>query len=268
MDLNNYLAFTEQLTVTLAADERVVGLVLLGSTANGDRQPDAWSDHDFFVVTQPGIQETFRTTTDWLPDSDEVVLTVRETAHGLKALYANGHLLEFAVFDVDELRIARAGDYDIAFDRGKIAEIMREIALPDASMRAYDADTMRRDMGMIVSLFVVGAGRVARGEVLSGRVFIQTHAMGHLLPLLAHVLDSDDKHKLDGLDAYRRFEQVFPEVGAEINAALSRDPIGAALGLLDIYERVLRDVDGYPVHAVQTARAYLRGIQSPPYRQI
>ena len=258
MQYEAYQAFIRRLTANLHADARVLGLVLLGSTASQSRKPDLWSDHDFFVITTNGIQEEFRARFDWLPDHETIVLTVRETQHGLKVLYATGHLLEYAVFDLDEIAVAKANDYAIAFDRGGVEAAMRRIATPQG-VRNYSSDSIRRDMGMFLCLLVVGAGRVARGEVISGQVFIRTHALGHLLPLLAYMLSAaPDQSRLDNLDRYRRFEQVFPQIGAEINAALARDPIEAALHLLDVYERTLRGIEGFPTEGVETTRRFLQ----------
>lgn len=250
-----YASFIDQLTASLQADARVQGLVLLGSTANRSHPPDEWSDHDFFVVTASGQQEDFRTRFDWLPDHAQIVLTVRETPHGLKILYASGHLLEYAVFDRAEIAVARANDYVIAFDRGGVAQAMREIAATGAA--AYSASSLDRDLGMFLCLLVVGAGRVARGEAISGQVFIRAYAVGHLLPVLAHALAAEDSTRLDNLDPLRRFEQVFPQVGAEVNRALDRPPLDAALALLEVCERHLRGVEAYPAQAAATVRDFL-----------
>src|SRR3954449_2304508 len=103
MDAQAYEQFTRRLLDNLTADERVLGLVALGSMAARDYIPDAWSDHDFFMITKPRDQESFRTDLSWLPDAEQVAFYFRETAHGLKAIYADGHLIEFAVFDLAEL---------------------------------------------------------------------------------------------------------------------------------------------------------------------
>jgi hypothetical protein len=74
--------------------------------ADRDYAPDEWSDHDFFVITPPGGQEALREDLSWLPRADRVALSFRETGHGLVVLYDDGHLLEFAVFELDELALA------------------------------------------------------------------------------------------------------------------------------------------------------------------
>lgn len=260
MQADAYRAFIDQLTANLKADDRVQGLVLLGSTADQSHPPDQWSDHDFFVITTSGEQEDFRTQFGWLPDQKDIVLTVRETAHGLKVLYASGHLLEYAVFELAEIALAKVNDYAIVFDRGGVTAALRQI-VSSPENRLYSPENLQRDMGIFLCLLVVGAGRVARGEVISGQAFIRTHALGHLLPLLAHTLPTADASALDNLDPFRRFEQAFPQVGAQINTALGQQPIEAALALLDVYERMLYKVEGYSSEAVATVRRFLSQIR-------
>jgi len=106
MQRPDYERFTAHLRERLAADGRVVGLVALGSMSGEPPEPDEWSDHDFFVISRPGEQEGLRTELSWLPDAEEIAFSFRETAHGLKVLYRSGHLLELAVFDLEELSVA------------------------------------------------------------------------------------------------------------------------------------------------------------------
>jgi hypothetical protein len=100
-----YTAFTETLVRSLTADPRVIGLIAAGSMAQTERAPDEWSDHDFWIVTVPGAQDHFRSVHDWLPEATRLVLAFRETAHGVKLLYDQGHLIEYAVFDEAELDV-------------------------------------------------------------------------------------------------------------------------------------------------------------------
>lgn len=254
MNSDAYHSFTDHLQTNLDADARVVGLVALGSMARQGRQPDGWSDHDFFVITVPGVQEEFRSNPGWLPDSERIVLHARETAHGLKVLYDDGHLLEFAVFDDQELSLARVNDYRVLFDKADISKRMSSIAAASAQA-SYDEG---RGFSLFLSLLLVGAGRVARGEVLSGHRFIKDFALAELLALLSRRLPSGDKTRLDNLDPFRRFEQVFPEAGAQINAALLQEPLQAARSLLDLADAALRDhLPGYPAQAVQVIYQYL-----------
>jgi hypothetical protein len=59
MHLDAYNQFTQGLVDNLSANERVLGLVAVGSMAATHHQPDAWSDHDFLIVTTPEPRNIF-----------------------------------------------------------------------------------------------------------------------------------------------------------------------------------------------------------------
>ena len=105
MTPTEYRALTEQLIANASGDGRILGLVALGSMAEQGTAPDVWSDHDFFLVVEDGSQEHFRSKLEWLPHHDRIAHWFRETEHGLKVLFDDGHLVEFAVFARPELRL-------------------------------------------------------------------------------------------------------------------------------------------------------------------
>ena len=224
-----YHRFTAALQQSLDADPRVLGFVALGSMAGIHRQPDRWSDHDFFVITNdPG---PFRETTDWLPDPDRIALWFRETAHGCKAIYDDGHLVEYAAFTPDEMSLARANDYRVLLDRERIEERMAAIAV------ARDAPPSSEWLhGMFLSHILVAAGRARRGEVLSAR-WMLAHAMRFLAQLLGGGPDD--------LDPLRRLDHHAME------QAMRLGPASAARELLEIYEH---ECDGDP-RAIAAVRA-------------
>src|SRR5207253_10826009 len=139
----------------LAADERVLGLVALGSMS-GEPPPDQWSDHDFFVISRPGEQERMRTELSWLPDGEEIVLAYRETAHGVKVLYRDAHLLEFAVFDPEEMSVARINRFRVLLDRGGVAQRMRALRERTAGDLADRRPDLRWSSGQILTALPVG----------------------------------------------------------------------------------------------------------------
>ncbi len=233
MEIDAYRAFTAELVERLESDERVVGLVALGSMAECDYPPDDFSDHDFFVITEPGVQEALRSGLGWLPRATEAVLTMRETEHGLKVVYDDGHLLEFAVFDLDEIGLARVNRYRVLLDRGGVVGRLDEVARETA---ARERDPVLH-FGQFVTRILVGVGRHRRGETLSGAFFVKSLAASDLLVLLALVFPAA---LLDDQDPYRRFEAVHPEVAGEVNDLLALDSLAAARGLLDLAERELR----------------------------
>jgi hypothetical protein len=256
MDLDLYRSFTRHLRARLESDVRVLGLVALGSMAELGRTPDAWSDHDFFVITVAGAQESFRQDLSWLPESERIVLKVRETAHGLKVLYDDGHLLEFAIFDEAELHLARVNDYRVLLDRTNLEADLRHLRTKSAAeVASFDVE---RAFALFLSALLVGAGRTARGEVLSGSSFIKQHALGQLLPILTHCLPTGSEARLDNLDPFRRFEREFPEQGRTLQHLLLQEPGLCARQLLSFAEEQLAHrMEGYPARAVQVLRSQL-----------
>jgi len=241
-----HTAFTASLHATLTRAPEVLGLVLLGSSSGLPPLPDAFSDHDFFVVTTAGAQERYRSELAWLPDAAAIALHFRETAHGVKVLYEGGHLAEFAVFDLDELALARVNRYRVAFDRGEVTARMARVHAASIAAATAPPDVAWH-IGEFLTQLVVGTYRDARGERLSGHHFVRVKALGHLLTLLQVRLPRDVAARLDDLDATRRFDLVVPGLGAEIEAALRAPVAVAAHRLLDLAVRELADL--VPVNA-------------------
>jgi hypothetical protein len=258
MELEEYRRLTERLGERLAAEPDVLGLVALGSMSGEPPLPDAWSDHDFFVVTVPGAQERFRTRLDWLPDPGDVVLSFRETAHGVKALYRSGHLLEFAVFDRDELRLARVNRYRVLLDRADVAARMRAVREESAGASAAGRPDDGWLAGQLLTSLVVGAGRFRRGERLSAHQMVKVAALGHLVRLLTRHVPPERAGVQDDLDPFRRFEAAWPEIGREIGKALLREAPDAASALLAIAVRELPErLPAFPVEAASAVAAFL-----------
>lgn len=270
MDPAGYERFSAAIVETLAADPAVVGVVATGSTAALGRRPDAWSDHDLWVVTTRGHGPVLRTDPSWLPDPGRIALWFPETAHGVKVLYDDGHLVEFAVFDEHELDVARVNDYRVLLDRGGLAD---RIEARRAATPAGPADADRDDgwlVGQFLTHLVVGAGRHARGEHASGHDFVTRHAVDRLLALaVRHLPRAEDV--LDDLDPRRRVERVFPRFGAALDAALGLPVPAAAVALLDLAETELASRIDWPARGAAATRDLLvraagtsRGSAAPP----
>jgi hypothetical protein len=231
---NEYRAFTGELTGRLRADERAIGLVAVGSMADRDYEPDEWSDHDFFVITPAGGQEELRNDLSWLPRDDRVALSVRETDHGLIVIYDDGHLLEFAVFDLEEIALAGVNRYRVLLDRGGVEERVEHVA---ATPRPQRDDAFL--FGKTVTAALVATGRARRGETLSA-AFLVTWATTYLNRLLIRTIPAANASLLDGFDSLRRFERAYPELGAELAAIVRLDPADGGPAVLDLLERELR----------------------------
>ena len=250
--------YLDRLVAGLAADPRVLGVIGLGSTGAASRPPDRWSDHDVWVVVEAGAEAGFRADPFWLPDPERVVLWMRETAHGMKAVYDDGHLVEAAVFRPDELAVTRANDYSVLLDRAGLAERMEEIrAVTRAEGERADPAFLA---GQFATNLLVGVARHRRGEHLSGHEFVKMHAVQHLLRLVAAVVPPTDPAAVDDLNPWRRVEQAFPEIATVLAAALEHPVPRAAAEMLALAERKVRPhAPGYPVEAAAVVAAFVAG---------
>jgi hypothetical protein len=231
--LEKFLDFQAQLTDSVAKRPEVIGLIFVGSAAATHRV-DQYSDQDFFLVVKAGTGEAFRQDLSWLPNHNEIVLSPRETAHGLKVVYQTGDVLEFAVFEDSELELASVNDYRVMLDNQDLTGRMARIAarsIPKPIDRT-------REFELFLSLILIGTGRAQRGEILAAEQHIKSAAMDFAIKLIRNARAANEK--ADSLNGFRRFEQDYPEVSKELHriALLESEPAARAL-----CELVLRELD-------------------------
>lgn len=254
MDRAAFEDFSAELLDRVAARPGVIGLVLMGSTADRSRL-DEWSDHDFAVVTEPGAQGGLTSDLSWLPRFDRLVLTVTDPEEGFKAYYDDGHVLEFDVASIEELLTWEADDYEVVLDRGGVAEAMRAIATKEKPGVRADAE---RDIRIFLVLLLVGVGRARRGEMIMAGAAVRSAAVSRLVDVWRERTSDPRPELRDRLEPRRRFELAYPEAGSAIGRALEADVETAARDLLDLAERELSPGwAGFPHAAVAALRARL-----------
>jgi len=250
--LSRFVEYSDSLTNICINHPKIIGLVLVGSTAETQRV-DEWSDHDFFVITENGEQEPLRKDLTWLPKSESIAFWFRETEHGLKVLYTSGEVLEFAIFDVEELRSCTVNHHRLAYGNEDIAQALA--AASNGLPLAVVGDDLA-DFRHFLSVLVIQVGRARRGEVLTAGQGIRGTAATALLKVLTRRLPQDQR--LDRLDVSRRFEFVHPEIGKVLADALAQNPEDAAKDLLYISERYLVPLwNEYPRKEVQVVKDVL-----------
>ena len=233
MDAVQFDNYTEQLRVSLESVREVLGLVVLGSTADSTLR-DEWSDHDFWIITEVGAQDALLENLSWLPDYQNIELTVKHLPHGLTIVFHNRHKVEFAVFDATEVSSGRVDRYRVLIDRGGIAELVATV---------HDATRLQTQARPVTleNLCVVlwsACERHMRGELLSARQYMDAFAIDRLLSLIVNNEPAEERK--DTLDPRRRLEQRSPELAAEVMAVRDQPVPQAALQLLEIAERELK----------------------------
>jgi hypothetical protein len=250
--VDEYHAFTSELAKCVRDERRAIGLVAVGSMADRDYSPDEWSDHDFFVITLPGAQEALLNDLSWLPRRERVALAFRETDHGVTVIYEDGHMLEFAVLDLEEIGLASVNRYRTLLDRGGVEERVAQVA---AGPRPPRDDLFL--FGKTVGAALVAASRGRRGETLSA-AFMMISATTYLNRLLTRMLPAANGSILDEFDSLRRFERAYPELGSELAAIVRLDPGIGGTAILEVLERELRPLrPDLPWRALDAVRARL-----------
>ncbi|HEX2911251.1 MAG TPA: hypothetical protein VH186_10615 [Chloroflexia bacterium] len=258
MTPEEYNAFTQELLDNVSRDADVLGLVAVGSMAAQDYLPDRWSDHDFFLLVKSGEQARFRSDLCWLPRHAEIVLSFQETLHGLKVVYEDSHMLEFAVFDLEELNLAGVNRYRVLLDREKVEQRVKDLQTTTTLRTQAGNNSDEFLFKMFLCNLLVGVWRYRRGERLSGHQFVKVHALTHLIKLLTKYQPSPQKGLLDNLDPTRRFEKAYPELGQTLDNLLLLETPRAATAMLDLAETTLAGhLDDYPVKAVEVVRREL-----------
>lgn len=232
MEATEFEIYTEQLRVSLEEVPGVIGLITLGSTADREFR-DEWSDHDFWVITEPGTQDSLVEDLSWLPGYQHLLFAVSHLPHGRTVLFRNRHKVEFAVFDRSEVSSGKIERYKVLIDRDQIAELIGNVYLQTQRQAKLRPEALENFCVLLWSACELDA----RGEVLHARQYVDGFGINQLL----NMIYSDDRdERRDVLDPRRRVEMRSPKLAAELLELYARPVPEAALHLLEIVERELK----------------------------
>ncbi len=174
----------------------------LGSIGKEIERMDEFSDLDFFVICKPDKKARFIEHVDWLTSICPAAFYFQNTKDGLKFVFEDGILCEFAIFTEEEFAHA-------LYAEGRFLWKDPEFSGTETNPRTRP-DFMVADenflVGEILTNLYVGMGRFIRGEKLSAFSFVQNYALHSLLALIVQKYPSD-KPYLDVFNPERRFEQ-------------------------------------------------------------
>ncbi|HET9479119.1 MAG TPA: hypothetical protein VFO72_07245 [Pyrinomonadaceae bacterium] len=233
MNAAQFNYYTERLRISLESRDEVVGLVVLGSTADPTLR-DEWSDHDFWVITKPGAQDALVEDLSWLPEYQDIAISITHRPHGRTILLRNRHKVEFAVFNVDEMRSGKVERYRVLTDRDQIAELIKAVHEESLKQARTGSETLQN----LCLLLWSACERHYRGELLSARQYLDAFAVNQLSSLLSDSEPGDARK--DALDPRRRLEMRSPALAAELLTTLNKPVPAAALSLLQLVERELK----------------------------
>ena len=251
MNSAEYEQFTATLLRTLEVDPAVLGLVALGTMAEPTWR-DAWSDHDFWVVTQPGRQERLLDDLDWLPNSDAILVRARHGSRHYSVMYRSGHRAEFAVFDQEEAATGTVTVYRVLFDRADVAEVVTR-ALEHGRPQSWSEARGVFVFDNFLVLLCTAVARWRRGEQLSARRYLDQFALDSLLALA--LTDSADR---DPVDPRRHIERRRPRLAQALESLACRPVPEGAIAMLDFAQQTFgRTWSSYPQSRAAEVRALL-----------
>ena len=232
-----YEGYTNLVKERLETDPDVLGLILVGSTAESETR-DEWSDHDFWIITLPGAQEKYLQSVKWLPFSESILITALHGERVRSVLYLNRHMVEYAVFDQAQVKEVKLNRYKVAFDRGGIKSVAKKLNEDTLSSRAKEV--MRSEkLSNLCLLIWTAHQRSERGEFLSAFQYMND-AIDEFLDLLvgANVLGGDSD--FDALSPRRRLEFFNPDLGAKLHHIVREKPEIGGRQLLDLAFHLLQ----------------------------
>lgn len=228
MDPVQYQQYTTRLQASLESRSDIQALVVLGSAATG---PDQWSDHDFFVITDPGCQEKYRQDLSWIPGKP--LFFFRDTAHGLKVFIEPDHLLDFAVFDPGEIFLSQVTAYAVVFDKTGVCRGFPEIQQMTVLRSQTQQAPLEVQWGRLLFQLFTAFQRNQRGEKLSAHSLARAKSLDTLLRLLYTVSYPEVLPK-DIMDLLRGAEQALPQWAGKMAKALEQDIPGVISGFLEL----------------------------------
>jgi hypothetical protein len=244
MKLKNYHKFTKKLCQNLRPKDDIIALLALGSMAEKDHDPDLWSDHDFSIIIKKGSEEKYINNLFWLPDEYQVVFTYKESDNSRKVIFENMHLIEYAVFELENLKNLKINSYRLLFDKFNITDYIEEIV----NSTSNSSNLLEDNEGLIGNLLTdifIGVGRYKRGEKISAHYFIKEKALRQLLLLIEKNIESSELNNLDNLDPFRRFEYNYPELSLEINQIIKAELLSAVEKILVFLNAYLTKITNY-----------------------
>lgn len=242
--------FKVELRNKSVADSRILGIIWAGSAADVARF-DEYSDYDFFLITLDDQAEPMRRNLEWLPNFEDIAYSARETAHGLKVVYKDGTILEYAVFTLDELSNSVVNHFAIDLDKADVESRTKAI---QAKGEPKSHETVEDHLAIIYTLLMIAIGRARRGEKLIAGQFIRSYAALHLIRAVKKSFDSANLSQRDILDPWRRFELEYPEIGLKLNSAIAQEVEQAAWAIADLTAEVFGAQSPIPAAGIGTLK--------------
>ncbi|MEV6350240.1 hypothetical protein [Actinoplanes sp. NPDC051851] len=194
----------DEIAAHLATLDDTIAVLALGSAGAQRGRIDDHSDLNLFLVVADGAVGRYTGDADWLDAVAPVVHTYANDRHGRKALFADGILVEFAVFTQATLRTIPFRGARVVWQRPDAPRTLTESGVAEPRT---PFDTVEFHLNEALVDLLVGLNRDRRGERLSASRLIQQHAVDRVIALLR--LDEGEPPYRDLFDPSRRVERAY-----------------------------------------------------------
>ena len=202
MNVEHILTRIDLLILNFKKNPHICCFLGLGSLANQKRL-DQYSDIDFFLIVEKGYKTSFMDDLTWL-DVYPISYQFRNTKDGYKVMYEDGVFLEFAVFEVHELKNATFSTGNILYKKDGFDEKLVVKELP-----VKEEVTIDFRVNEALTNLYVGLLRHKRGEIASACSFIQVYAVHQIYELMPMFFNENKDIEKDYFVSERRIEKRF-----------------------------------------------------------
>ncbi len=188
----------------------------LGSMGKEQHRLDAYSDLDFFVITDDEYKQQMIEDLSWLSSVYPIGYAFRNTIDGYKVLFTDGIFAEFAVFSKTEVPHVAQQEAHLFW---KKEDYHDDALLIKKNIHVHHIQDPNFHLEEALTNLFVGLSRALRGEKLSGLRFIEGYAVDHIINYIRLTQPFD--HDVDVFNLERRLERHYPELERSLPGMLS-----------------------------------------------
>ncbi|HPG42559.1 MAG TPA: hypothetical protein PLJ98_02015 [Acholeplasmataceae bacterium] len=188
----------------------------LGSMGKEQHRLDAYSDLDFFVITDDEYKQQMIEDLSWLSSVYPIGYAFRNTIDGYKVLFTDGIFAEFAIFSKTEVPLVAQQEAHLFW---KKEDYQDDTLLIKKNIHVHHIQDPIFHLEEALTNLFVGLSRALRGEKLSGLRFIEGYAVDHIINYIRLTQPFD--HDVDVFNLERRLERHYPELEQSLPGMLS-----------------------------------------------
>lgn len=191
---------------TMSNNIDVLAVLALGSIGVEHERLDAYSDLDFYIITEDSMKHVLIDDLAWLHACYPLAFSYKNTKDGYKFFFEDGIYGEFAIFGRSEVPSVIQNEARLVYRRPDYHEPTLLIKKPSVT---HDYSNPEDEINEAMTNLYVGITRALRGERLSAQRFIEHYAVDHVLKAYRMIRPQEEKW-VDPFNHDRRIELNHP----------------------------------------------------------